>query len=347
MKIKTGTLCIFSLIVIGIITTHAVPAKADNVITLKYSRWSPAASTPAKVDAKWAKLVEKRSQGRIKIKCFFDGSLAKMRENYRAAQTGIADISYYVIGTNPGVTELNRVFSLPFMGAKNAYVASAAYTELLATIPELKREFRGMVAFKPRMMPPYQMHFTKRDVRIPEDMRGLKVIADTVWNIPLNKIGAVPVKLMVGDWYMSLERNLVEGHIVHYPAIFIYKTLDLLKYHTHFGKGGAVMGSDIILVNQRKWNKMSKELQQIFIDSLDYRNSKQNKGDESMIDKAIQYGIQRNHVFNNVTEEEWKLWEKALQPVHQKWIKDNADRGPSQMIYDKARELIRKYNKLM
>ncbi len=347
MTIRKELLCFVSVLFVAAVMAQTVWAKKDDAIVLKYSRWSPASSGPAKVDAKWADLVRERSQGRLKIKCYFDGSLSKMKENYRAAQTGIADISYYTIGTNPGLTELNRVFSLPFMGPKNVDVASAAYTELLTKFEELRSEFKGMVVFKPRMMPPFQAHFTKRDIRVPADMKGLKVIADTVWNIPLQNIGSAPVKLMVGDWYMSLERNLVEGHIVHYPAIYIYKTLDLLKHHTHFGEGGAVVTSDILLINARKWKRIPKDLQKILVDSLDYRNAEQTKGDIHMINAAIKYGKEKGHTFNEVTEEEIELWKEAVQPVHQKWIEDNAGRGPSQVIYDKAHELIDKYNNLM
>ena len=346
MRRKNLVFLFLSIVSSVVLLATTAFSKSDDVVTLKYSRWSPASSTPAKLDQKWADLLEEKSQGRIKVKCYFDGSLAKMLENYRACQTGVADIAYYVIGINPGLTELNKVVYLPFMGQKDMETGSKAYKELLEVTPELQGEFPGMKVVGPRMMPAYHMHFTKKDIRRPEDMKGMKVIADTTWSIVLNGIGAAPIKLPVGDWYMSLERNLAEGHIVHYPAIFIYKTLDLLKHHTMFGEGGCMMAAEVMLFNNKKWNQIPSDLQKIILDSVDERIAMQMEGDNQLIDKAIQFAKDNNHTFTYANDEDILQWKEAVKPVHTKWIEDNKKRGPSQLIYERAHEIIQKHNNM-
>ena len=230
------------------------------------------------------------------------------------------------------------------MGMKDMISGSRAYKEMLETIPELRGEFQRMQAFRPRMMPAYQMHFTKKDVRVPADLEGMKIIADSMWSIVLNGIGAAPVKLPVGDWYMSLERNLVEGQIVHFPAIYIYKTLDLLKHHTMFGEGGCAMAAEVLLFNNNSWEKIPPELQLLISESLEERFANHLASDKALIDKAIRQGEKENQVFTRVTPEEMAIWKKAVEPVHKKWIEDNSKRGPSEEIFNKTVKIIEKYN---
>ena len=94
----------------------------------------------------------------------------------RGVQSGVVDVGYNPITRKYGF-ELNSITELPFLGWKSMSQGAKVYHELLGKFPELQNEYRGVKSYAPRPMPPNHFHTTKKLIRVPTDLKGMKIYA--------------------------------------------------------------------------------------------------------------------------------------------------------------------------
>jgi TRAP-type C4-dicarboxylate transport system substrate-binding protein len=345
---KLPVFSIMMLAVILFLTSYVQSASAAETvkpIVLRYASTMPPVSPLSKTNVKWAARIEEQSGGRLKIEPYFSESLAKQVDTFRAVQTGVADIAFYIIGWDPGLLPLNEVTRLPFIGVPSQKAATSIQWALYNKFPELQKEFRGLKVIQITGTPPDQFHFTKKEVHVPADVKGMKLLGGGRWPDVMKNLGAVASDLGVGDWYMSLDRGLVEGHITHFVVIKSVRTLELFKYHTLFGDSGCSIMIMPYLMNPDSWKKLTPDLQKILEDACKWQEEEILKPDEADIQAAFKFIQDNNHKIINLTPEEIKQWVDAAKPVHDKWIAENSDKGPAQAVYNEAKRLISEYAK--
>lgn len=342
-----STIVSISVLILGNLALPAiVQSQQAKRIELKFSTQAPPMIPVAQADKRWADMIEQRSGGRLKIKCYFGGSLAGQYEVFRAVQTGIADIGYFVIGTDPGLQPLNMVTLLPFIwtGAQSWQSIAPMYWELYNKFPELQKEYQGLKLLTLTAIPPDQFFFTKKQVRVPADMKGMKVIAKGGWADVMQLIGAAPLNVGVADWYTSLDRGLVEGHIAPFIAVQAFKTLDLFKHITLFGPSGASTRIQTYIMNPETWKALPPDLQKILEEGNKWHAEEIMKFDTAGDQRAIDAAKALKQVFTQLTPQEIKTWFDIAKPVHDKWIEENEGRGPAKTIYEETVRLVTQYS---
>ena len=331
------------LILSVMVGPYAEPAQSAE-FELSFTHTIPPVIPMAKVYEAWAKQIESKSNGRVKINFYWSESLLKASEFYRGVQTGQTDITYYVIGLDWGLTPLNLFVKLGFMGFPSVQIGTEIYKELLVKFPQLEQELKGVKLLAPRMGPPYHLHFVNKKVRTPADLKGMKVISvGASLAKELAVMGAAPMDIKVGDLYMSLERGLAEGISAHIPILHGFGILELVPNHVLF-EGGAAMGPDMILFNLKSWNKLPKDIQKIFEDSsfsLAQNLIMADVGYENMIRGKM---VELKHDIYTPSEAEMVLWRKAVQPEHEQWIEETEAKGlPARALYNETKRLIAQY----
>jgi TRAP-type C4-dicarboxylate transport system substrate-binding protein len=224
-----------------------------NPIELKYADWSPPTFLIAKINQKMLDMIMEKSQGRIKITSYFAETLLKNPEMFRGIQSGVADLAQWVVGTTGSGEKLMTVMRLPFQDIASTEMGTEIYQKFFRTTPELISEYKGIELFNLRQMPAYHVHTVKKLARKPEDLKGMKLIAASGWVDYAKAVDAAPVTMGVGDYYLSLERGLVEGVFLHFPASMMFKTLDVCKYHTLLNSSSI---PDAIIFNKERWNSL-------------------------------------------------------------------------------------------
>lgn len=321
-------------------------AQQPKPIELSFSHTIPPVVPLAKVYEQWGKMVGERSGGRVKINFYWSESLLKASELFRGAQTGQADISYYVVGIDYGLMPFNMITKLAFLGFPDLPTGTQIYNKLYNKFPELRDEFKGVKVLSSRMGPAYQLHFTKKDVRVPADLKGMKMISvgGSLAKEMLG-MGASPIDVKVGDLYVALERGLAEGISTHIPILHAFGILKLVPHHTFF-KGGAVMGPDMLLFNLKKWQSLPPDIQKIFEDLSSWLGEELIKADSGYEAMVIGKAKEMGHTIVTPTPEEVQLWRQAVQPVHDKWIAETAAKGlPAKALYDETKKLVQESQK--
>jgi TRAP-type C4-dicarboxylate transport system substrate-binding protein len=284
-------------------------------------------------------MVEERSEGRLTIELFEGGSLAARDETLRALQTGIADIGYHSVTELP----LNLITRLPMLGISDKWAAAEIHAKLMEKYPQMVEEMGNLKVLATLGMPPEQLMFTKKEVHVPADIKGLKIIAGGEIARVLDSAGAAAMDLPPGDWYVSLERGLVEGHNINFLAMFAFGTVELMKYHTLLGSAGTGLVVIGYVMNPDSWNNLPADLQQILAEATTWVSGEVMELDERDQQAAIDMATEANHTFVNLTSEEIQQWADLAQPVHQTWIDDNASKAPTQEMYDELQRLIAEY----
>ena len=111
MKTQKGFTLFFGIFfLILLFTCSAVhAASGTKPIELKVATWNPPPPFPISASAvKWAKMVEEKSGGRVKLTFYWGGGLASLRDTYRTVQSGVADIGFWLPGVLPGIHTLNE-----------------------------------------------------------------------------------------------------------------------------------------------------------------------------------------------------------------------------------------------
>jgi TRAP-type C4-dicarboxylate transport system substrate-binding protein len=313
---------------------------------IKVATWNPPHIAPSKIVVKWAKMVEERSGGKVKFVFYWASALAKLPDTFRATQTGIADMGMWVIGAVSGLTPLNEYISLPFMGFKDSPTVLKVFREMRKKMPVLDAEFKGLKYLYAYPMPPYQFHTTKKTIRVPGDLRGMKLLADASSTDFLKALGAVTVTKGPPDWYMSLQKGLVEAQLNHWAVVNAFKLEELFSQHTEVGLAGA---NSLMLgwwMNQDSWNKLPPEAQKAIID-IQPAIEEESLNMSLHLQKLGQEGAKKaGHEIIKLSPEEVEVWAKATASAREKWVASMEAKGkPGKAVYDEAQRLIAHFNK--
>jgi TRAP-type C4-dicarboxylate transport system substrate-binding protein len=324
-------------------------SEKEEVIKLTFSEWGPQNIPLGQIHLKAVEMIEERTEGRVKVTPYFSESLIKYIDTYKSLADGVADISLYTIGATPGVHSLNRVFIQPQISHMGHFYFDKTvqiYRELLDQFPSLQEEMEKSNTrwLSLRGMVPQQIHTTNKIVRVPEDMKGMKIIASDERADLVNSVGGAALLKGPPDWYTSLERGLAEGQIGHWTAIHDFKLTELFKYHTQVGDGGVCMAGIGYIVNLDTWNSLPPDIQDILVEVYTWACEEAVKEDIKTQEISIQEAKDLGHTIIELTPDEIQLWADGLQPFTDKWIMDTEAEGwPAREVYKGLEQLIEKY----
>ncbi|OGO44908.1 MAG: hypothetical protein A2Z05_02040 [Chloroflexi bacterium RBG_16_60_22] len=287
-------------------------------------------------------MIKERTNGRVQITWYWNASLSSFGDTFRSVQSGVADGSLYVFGINPGVHQLNLMYQMPFTGWSGVRGGSEVYDEMRKKFPELDKEFisKGVTPFFWAVpMGNYDLHIaTKQQVRVPGDLKGMKVMVSPIFADVIKTVGGAQLYYGPPDWYMALERGLAEAHIVHWAATEEQRLYELFDHHTIMGPSGFSTNVIGVLMNLDTWNSLppdlqgvitgvGKEMQEITIEGL----LKQHEA-------GIAEAKKRNQAFIEITPAEVEQWRVWVKPVWDKWIADTEAKGwpNARQIFEEA-----------
>jgi TRAP-type C4-dicarboxylate transport system substrate-binding protein len=202
------------------------------VINLKFHHQLPPGIDIAVVCDEWAKKVEEQTSGRVKVTIYPAEGLVKATDCYTSIVKGTCDIAFRALANDPSRVSLNRITDLPGMFWPSPEAASSIWVELMDEFPEMRTEFRDVKILWQYNCMPSVLNFTKKETRVPDDIKGMKLISLPPLSLAIDNMGASPIGLLPPEWYTSLERGLAEGVTSAYNVIYVHKIHPLVTYRT-------------------------------------------------------------------------------------------------------------------
>lgn len=290
----------------------------------------------------WVKDVEQATKGRVKITIYPGGALSTAVQLYDTVKTGVVDICWFLQGYTPGKFPLTSVIELPFM-ATSAKQGSQALWELYETYPEMQAEYAGVKVLTIWTVDTGQLMTTRKVVRNVNDIKGLKLrIGSDTLKPTAEALGAVPILMAINELYDALQKGVVDGTLLGTSAIRTFKLHAVLNGLTigHFFVNAQALG-----INNKSWEKIPAEDQKIIMDLAGLRLAKiigvkfDSEGQVGYND-AKSAGVE----IVEMPPSEMAKWKEAVGGIHQKWIADmNAKGLPGQKVYNRTKELLKKY----
>jgi len=313
-------------------------------IKLKLSNGYPARHPMAvKGFGGWAKMVEEKTNNRVKIALFPGNTLTKINEAYDATIAGVADIAMTVPGYAAGRFPLSPAVNLP-MVFPSSTVASRVTWELYEKFPAIQAEFSEVKVLFFYCTPPYEMHTVKKAINTSEDLKGLQIRAsDPISAKVIESLGATPVAISMPEAYMGLQKGVLDGLVSPFGPMRGLKTANVTHYHTT----NANLFNNVfaIVMNLKKWNSLPPDIQKI-IEDVSGAAAAERFG--TIFDKTsepdINYMKKQGDTFITLTPEEKKKWTAAILPIRDKWIRDRTAKGlPADKVVSEMVRLSEKY----
>jgi TRAP-type C4-dicarboxylate transport system substrate-binding protein len=262
----------------------------------------------------WIKMVEEKSQGNLKIVPYFAGALASTTEAYDSTVSGVMDISEVVTGWTPGRFPLSETIMLPGIGLKTAAQSCKAYWHLYKTFPEVKKEYPGVKILWLHSNPAQVMITRDKPVQNLEDLKGMKIRVAGQTQVLMGKaLGFQGVDMRPPDWYMSMEKGVIDGLILPWQILISRKLQEVSKYVID-----VELGHDLFVVsmNQAKWNSLPPDVQKVFDGltgdwAVDFSAKAWDKFDEDAKVELLAKGLK----MITLTPAEHTKWNNALSKV--------------------------------
>ncbi|CUU41599.1 Extracytoplasmic solute receptor protein yiaO [Blastochloris viridis] len=273
---------------------------------------------------RWADLVKERSNGRIVLKVYPGAQLVggDQTKEFTAMRQGVIDMAVgSTINWSPQVSQLN-LFALPFLmpdfralDAITSGPAGKMVFDVIATKDVVPLAW-GENGFR-------ELSNSKRDVRTPEDLKGLKirVVGSPLFNETFTALGANPTQMSWADAQPALSTGAVDGQENPLAVYSLAKLYTLGQKHLTLW--GYVADPLIFAVSKPVWDTFSPEDQALLraaaADAGAYGRDIARKGitveDPSLLTQIEAAGV----TVTRLSPAQQKAFQKATAAVYDKW----------------------------
>jgi TRAP-type transport system periplasmic protein len=304
---------------------HAGPASpADNTVTkLAFSGALPSHDKLSLMLEEWCRVLDRRSEGRIKVAFYPGGILTPAPQTFDSVITGIADIGFGPMGVTPGRFPLTEVMEQP-LGIDSAFMMTRLSNDFFRAFRP--KEFDQVKVLFFLSASPGLLH-TRKPVRRLEDLRGMKVrcLGGNAAKV-LKALGAVPIVIPTGDTYDALRKGIVDGVVAAWDSLETLRWGEILSYTT-VSRYAAVGAPGFVVMNKNKWESLPAGLQEIMDQMSNEYAEKLSRLWDEKDQSTIKKWKAKGHVSIFLTAEEEKRWEAAVLPLYESFVKDKSGKG--------------------
>lgn len=309
----------------SMIVLLSTPAFSAKVLTLKFANYFPPPAPHSKICEEFARELEKRTNGRIKIQYFAGGSLLKAQRMYEGVVTGIADIGLAHVEYTPGRMPVTEVCDLP-LGYPSAWVANQVVNDFYNRFKPKewnKVKILWMHSCGPNVI------ICKKPVRKLEDMKGLILRAPGRVGDTIRALGATPAPTPIMETYDAIAKGVIDGVNTPYETLRTFRFAEVAKYVTSSWQVGNVY-TFYVAMNKNSYNKIPPDLRGTF-DELCGEFKERMALMWNSIDFAGKAFAEKKGVqFIDLSPAEAARWKKAVRPVIDNYIKKMVSRGYSE-----------------
>jgi TRAP-type C4-dicarboxylate transport system substrate-binding protein len=285
-------------------------------IELNYSTHMPGPHSVAILAKEWAKEIEKRTNGRVKITVFVGGTLLPADKCYDGVLKGIADIT----SANPcnmrGRFPLSEVIELP-LGCKSGMAGTRLVNEWYKKFKP--KEFDETQVMYFHTHGPGLIH-TKKAVNKLEDLKGMKIRCNAVQVDVVKAIGGVPVAMTAAESYDALKKGVAEASFNPMEALAGFKWGEVLKF-TIENTGCEFVSIFAVVMNKSKWNAISPGDQKIIEKVNEEWVEKEGKNWDAIDQKGRDFCLNLGNKIISFSQEERAKVQKAVKPLLDEYVK--------------------------
>ena len=300
-----------------LLVPNTLALAVDKQIVIKFSHVAAMDTPKSKAIEHFKQLAERNTAGKVRVDVYPNSTLYKDKEELEALQMGAVQMLAPTLSKfGPlGVREF-EVFDLPFLFDDRAAlrrVVDGPVGQRLFGILETKG-IRGLAYWDMG----FKMMSANRPIRVPADMRGLKVRiqGSKVIDEQMRTLGANPQVMSFSEMTQALQSGVVDG-AENPPLNFYSQKVYEAQKHLALTEHG-YMGFAVI-VNKRFWDGLAPETRSGLEAALAEATRMNNTLTERESAEAMQAIAKTGKTtIYKPTSQEMTQWRQALLPVHKK-----------------------------
>ncbi|HNS48311.1 MAG TPA: TRAP transporter substrate-binding protein [bacterium] len=326
------------VILAGCLAETLAAQEKPKPVNLTYSIFFPAPHRNTVLATEWAKEIEKRTGGRVKITIYPGGTLTPSDKCYDGVEKGISDLGMSAFAYTRGRFPLTEVIDLP-LGYKSGLQATRL-------INAYYRKFTPKELDKVKVMylhahGPGLLH-TKTPVRRMEDLKGMKIRCTGLAAKIVEELGGTPVAMPMGDTYDALSRGTVNGSMGPQESLQGWKWGEVVKYTTE-SYGAAYTTGFFVVMNLNRWNSLPPDVRKIIEKVNDEWIDKTGRGWDEIDRAGRDFTLQRKNQFIRLSETENRRWAAAVQPILKEYAESMKSKGlPGELALKFCLEQLKK-----
>ena len=269
---------------------------------------------------KFKELIEKETNGRIKMQLFGDGQLGNDQSMMDSLKMGSLDMMVTSSAPIANTTKTFLVFDLPFLFTSekiaDTVLDGPAGQEILQTLKGTG--LIGLVYWENGFR---NITNSKRPINTPDDLNGLKIrtMQNPIHLDSFKKWGANPVPLPFNEVFTALEQKVIDGqenpNTLIYDAGF-YEAQKYLTITQHF------YTPFVLMIGQKSWDKLSPAdqalVQKVANDTKDYERKVNRENNAKYLDLMKKKGI----AINVVSAQDIEKFKASSKDIYEKFAGD-------------------------
>jgi len=248
--------------VAALLSTVAFSAQAT---TLTLSNWVPSTHfVTTEILQVWADKVEVATDGRVTVR-MLPKPVGSPAQHWELARKGIVDITWGNFTYEPDRFKALWFAEMPFNG-EDAEATSVALWDTYQKYMSDNPAFSGVHMLGVGSLGPGVINHSSKDIVTPEDLANQKVrMGGPIQKRLLEELGAVPIAAPATKAYELLEGGVLDASLHPLESVVNFRLTDQLPHHTQI-PGGFYDATFFLVMNERKWKKLSAEDQKAIMD---------------------------------------------------------------------------------
>ncbi len=298
----------------------AGPATA---IDLRYSMFHSKTDAFSIATDKWMEAVTKRTDGRVKFRPAYSGTLFTATEVFDAVQTGAVEMALVNAGVLSG-----KVPDISAFEPLGAYAEGPRWAEMMKQAdPLLESLFaqHKLVYLWSQGAPSVAIVCRNKHMKTPEDYKGVKLRAAGRWQaFQMRALGASPIVLDVGSQYQALQTGTIDCTLAVNNLALSFKLHEPAKFITAYGMPVNLV---MTVINPKVWDSISPDDRRVIRDiSRETTLASMLPLMEAQTAAATRMKEQGANIYY-LTEAERKLFQDASRSVYEEIRKSAGDIG--------------------
>jgi len=262
----------------------------------------------------FAKEVEERTNGKVKIEVFGGGQLGGDRDMIEQVQLGTLD---FFAGSTAALTNFVPEFELmdlPFLFNSHEHV----YRALDGEIGDFLNEKLEAAGFK--NLGYWEQGFknisnNKREIRTAKDMEGIKM---RIQESPLlsetyKALGATATPMPFTEVYVAIQQGVVEGYE---GSIVPFSDIKLYEVQKYLSEARISFGAAVLIMNKEKFESLDPDIQQILIEAGEKYELEERKVNQAKINELMDMVAEKGVQITRYEELDIQSFKDAVQPVY-------------------------------
>ena len=338
MKTAKWIFIISQVLVFSASLLFSAHAAEHKPIGLVYATFFPTTDKQAQLGNDWAKEIEKRTNGKLKITYRPGGEFVKANEIYEGILIGAVDIGMSAFAYNrllfPAMEAID--FSIGYSSAKVA----------TSVINDFYEKFRPRELAKVKVLylhahGPGVLH-SKRPISKLEDLKGMRIRCTDFSARVTKALGAAPVVKPQGYTYVLLQDNYVDATWSPMEVLKAWRQAEVIKY-TIAPSCTSYTSGFYVVMNLKKWNSLPNDVQVVFEEVSREWITKHADAWDSGDREGRKFTLSLGNKIIQLPKDESSHWRKIIQPVIDEYVRSVSSNGfPGKEYMATVRELTKK-----